>query len=272
LKACCNVLQTNSNLNLCFSHVHMYNSINKYIECYLGKTILQPDTTHYIIMDLSNSVEENLDHIIEFKKNGGIVILMVFDPISFPKIDIFIEKEALSKIILFDQKFKDRFPIPTFISDYFFNESIFSKNKTLCQEKKYCIIGHLVHDRQNDFMQLYNSVDLEKVDRGLYNHKNYSDIYKKIQEFNGLVIFDSGIGEDGIKLEHYNKAKAIEALMCGVNAYCKNSINTKYYNEFIIKPFDDMRHTLKQIKFNQEHIWKINKRVINELIEECKII
>ena len=89
--------------------------------------------------------------------------------------------------------------------------------------------------------------------------------------FNGAIIHDQGHWINGEEC-HYNKAKAVETLLCGVNAYCYPGINTKRYNKFLkdIKEDHNGDLIIHPIEFDRSAIQKINRLTIEELIGEIK--
>lgn len=259
MKAFCNILKSNASLDLSFAHQHLFGALSKHFTCYTNEHhMIDDDTTHYIIMDLGKSVEDNFQRIQQLRKDGIKVILMVFDPISFVRIDDYINSGLLDKIILFDQKFQNRFNLPTYVSDYFFNEELFPI-APVEHNDFVCVFGHLSHERSNEFK-------LNKIDET--NPGLYSQLYMKVQHYNGVCIYDTGIGEDATTVVHYNKAKAVETLMCGRNAYCTAGINTKNYNQYL-KKFTQIPEPLS-VDFIQDEIFQINRRVIKELIKELE--
>lgn len=245
----------------------MYYVLSNLSDCYSFKSIsdLEPDTTHYLICDLDISVDSIIDKLSNYRKNGMKVVLMVFDPAAFPRVDNLISNNALDKVIVFDSQFKDRFSkVKTFVSDYFFNEKVFpefDKNKQEFKDKV-CVFGHLSHGRFNDF-------NLPQVDT-LSHIKSYEDLYLEVQKYNGVAVYDTGLCENRSRIVTYNKAKAVESLMCGVNPYCKEGIKTKRYDRFL-KKYDDIAN-VKSIDFSQEEIFKINDLTIRELLFECEYI
>ena len=126
-----------------------------------------------------------------------------------------------------------------------------------------CVFGHLLYSRAN--LPTYDAV---KVDVGI---NSYQQLYNKVQLFNGAIIHDQGHWIDKTEA-HYNKAKAVEALLCGVNAYCYPGINTKRYNKFLkdIKEDENGNLIIHPIEFDRSEIQKINSLTIEELICEIK--
>lgn len=269
MKAYCNVLHSNPNINLSFAHQHMFAPFKvREPACYTNDDHhFEDDTTHYIIMDLGASVQNNADKILKFRKNGGKVVLMFFDPISFPTADKFVENGMLDLVVVFDAKFKNRFPnVKTIVSDYFFDQELFPISPPT-DSKKVCVFGHIAWGRENFFGIINRKLRIDKVDT---NVKSYPELYRNVQQYNGVVVFDTGAGEDGKTIVGYNKAKAVETLMTGRNAFCQDNINTKRYNEFLIKPYDSILNVIPPINIDQTKIFEINNLTINELIDEIK--
>lgn len=259
MKAFCNLVYTNPNRSLCFTQTHMYDTFKKYAEC--SDSQFPNDTTHYLMMDVDGRLDGQIQEISNLRKQGIKTILMTFDPANFKRVDNFIDNGMLDKVIVFDARFKDRFRIDTFISDYFFNEDVFPKKQDI-ESKGVCIFGHLDHGRSNDY-------NLPRVDCDP-TVKNYWDLYSKVQHFNGVAVYDTGLDENRGSIVHYNKAKYVESLMVGVNGYCQDGIKTKRYDRFLKKYFDIPNE--KDIDFSQEEIFKINRLTIAELLYECEYI
>jgi hypothetical protein len=264
MRAFCKTVDEGRATSLSFSHTHMYESLGKYIDCSLDT--LYKDTTHYLILDIDGSLNNQIDFIKRIRNQGVKVILMAFDPAKFGIIDYYIQNEMLDKLILFDNQFKDRFRIPTYISDYFFNEDVFPGDEDYYSGGIYpnevCVFGHLLYGRNNDF-------NLRKIDDDP-GVEEYRDLYFKVKTHNGVAVYATGLSEDRSSIVHYNKAKAVETLMCGRNPYCKDGIKTKRYDRFL-KKYGDIPNP-KEIDFTQEEIFQINDLTIRELVYELKYI
>ena len=244
MKIYCVIGQFSPNEQLCFSRQHIFASLNKYANCYTGE--LQEGTTHALFIDVIENVVNMEAQVKEMKEKGVKVISIFYDEPRLKIADYCIKKKLVDKIILFDNQYKNRFDFNVYISDFFVNESLFP---TALEAHKLttCYFGHL----------LYNRVLPEGCDK-ITDSSNYINFYNTIKEYNGCVVFDTGRGEDSDKvIIHSNKAKAVEALMCGVNAYCQEGIKTKKYDKFLI-PFIGGKLDLKPIKFKQEEIREIN--------------
>ncbi len=260
MKAFCNLVYTNTNRNLCFTQNHMYNVFRKYCEC--SDKEYPSDMTHYLIMDVDMRLDSQILEIVNLKKQGAKVILMTFDPANFRRIDVFNHYKMLDKIIVFDEQFKNRFNVKTFVSDYFFNQDVFPINTNKVLSKEVCIFGNMSHGRNNDF-------NLPRIDLDS-KIQTYSDLYSEVQNYNGVAVYDTGLNEERNIVVHYNKAKGPETLMTGRNAYCQSGIKTKRYDRFL-KKYEDIPN-VKEIDFSQEEIWKINELTIRELLYECEIV
>lgn len=239
--------------NLCFSRQHMFIPLTQYGNFYEGE--FRKDTTHILFIDIVENVLKNKDYILEKKNKGVKIIAAFFDEARFGVADICIRLNLIDKLILFDKQYKDRFNIDTYISDYFLNENLF-KLKIKSDSKNICYFGHNLYNRY-----LPNIVTKIEV-------SNYIELYEKVQEFNGVLIFDTGKSECGFKIIHHNKAKALEALMCGVNAYCQDGIKTINYNNYL-KTTSDIKD-IPNVSFSQSEIFNINKSVIIQFIKEIK--
>ena len=284
MKALCHYTKSNGNKNLCFTKNHMFDVINKHIKCISSCDTpeiwsFDPDITHFLILDVDyEDLAQKMDLLRRLKTQGAKFVLLTFDPPNFWFVDKLAEEGILDKVILFDSQFVEYFSrhsnIKIYVSDYFFNEDLFeiipSDTKNHSQV---CVFGHLLYSRAN--RPTYGAV---KVDGGrLANDpvsvgiNSYQQLYNKVQLFNGAIIHDLGHWVDMTEI-HYNKAKAVEALMCGVYAYCYPGINTKRYNKFLkdIKEDDNGDLIIHPIEFDTSVIQKINTLTIEELIGEIK--
>lgn len=255
MKAYVDTTRAHGNLDLCYSNNHLLGTFSNEFEC---SNVIDSSTTHYLIADVDVSVNDRVQQILNYKDQGIKIILMVFDPAAFPRVQRFVDAKMLDKVILFDEQFRNRFSVPTYITDYFFNEKLFPIKKTQ-GDKGICIFGHLQHGRPNIY-------DLPKIDDD-EKIKSYFDLYSKIQGFNGVAVYDTGLSEDRSSIVVYNKAKPVESLMCGVDAYCRDGIKTKRYQRFL-KKFSEIPDYSKKTEFSQEEIFKINRLTIDELVYE----
>lgn len=252
-----NTFPANPNPDFDFNKNHMVGSLEKYFE-----TTSINDAEYHLILDLGMYVNQQIEQLVELRKQGQKIILMVFDPAAFGRVDNLVRCDALDKLILFDKQFEKRFPIKTFISDYFVNENIFPEmNDIKMFENEVCVYGTIGPvDRNNEY-------NLKRVD---FNVNNYVDFFNNVKEYNGVCVYDTGMNEHFSGISHYNHCKPIEALMCGVNAYCQSGIKTKRYDRFL-KKFEQIPNPVK-VDFDREDIKKINKLTIEELIYECEYI
>ena len=259
---------------LCFSRNHMFDVINKHITCVSNRNTpeiwsFDPEITHFLILDVDYiDLIKKIDLLIGLKARGVKFVLLTFDPPNFWFVDKLAEEGILDKLILFDSQFVEYFSrhnnIKIYVSDYFFNEDLFEIIPSVTKNhSQVCVFGHLLYSRAN--LPTYDAV---KVDVGI---NSYQQLYNKVQLFNGAIIHDQGHWIDKTEA-HYNKAKAVEALLCGVNAYCYPGINTKRYNKFLkdIKEDENGNLIIHPIEFDRSEIQKINSLTIEELICEIK--
>jgi len=223
--------------------------------CNILRLLTRKTTTNHngfskeILFKINSNTNEMIKFLKPVKDKGIKVVICVYDPARFPYLDPLID--YFDKIILFDQKFKNRFPIPTYISDYFLNEELFSKPPE-SYGNKVCYFGHL------------NDRDLPE---GVVHIKSDSlkALYKNVQNFNGVYVFDIGNDEKGERGKmHHNKAKAIEVLMCGRNVYAMDRIKTKAYDKFIL-PANEYKNC-PPVSFNQQEIFELNRKCIRDFI------
>lgn len=241
---------------LCFTFNHMFKPFEQLVPITHSQAQLPNETTHYVIFDVRPGLEAIMEGLALLRSAGMKVILFSFDPANFKRIDYFIQKNALSKVVLFDTKFKWRFKIPTYITDYFFHQPLFPKAPD-SYELTPCVMGTLSHGRHNNYGHA-------KVDEPPAS--SYEELYKRVQGHCGIHVWDTGLDENREHIVYYNKAKSVEALMCGRNAYCHDGINSINYNRYL-RHYSEMANP-RRVEFAQEKIWEINKKVISDVIYE----
>lgn len=237
---------------LCYNTVHMHGALSTVMDC--SAATLQ-EASHLLLLDVPYSIDQHIHEFVNFRNEGGKVVLMTFDPFNFPRVDGYIQKNMLDMVVVFDVQFRNRFNVKTYVSDYFFNQAVYP---TEIQEyvNYPCVFGHLMYGRENTH-------NVPKVDKGV---SSYRELYTRVRSFNGVIVFDSGLDETGSSLVAYNKAKAVETLMCGRTPYCMPGINTIHYNRYLKKYEDALTPT--NIDFSQETIFEINKQVLQSLQEQ----
>lgn len=236
------------NQKLDFNKVHMDGGLSKVINT--TKNI--EEATHILMLDIPMFSNYELELLKTNSLNGKKIVAMTFDPYNFLRLESYINMGIVHAVVVFDKKFSDRFKVPTIVSDYFFNEDVFPTNN-IDYSDNVCIFGHLSLNRINNFK-------LDKVDKGV---NSYEELYSKVKQYNGVAVYDTGYNEHGTEVVTYNKAKAVETLMCGRIPYCKSGINTINYNDFI-KTYDEILVPSK-VHFKQSDIFEINKKVLNDI-------
>lgn len=231
--------------NFPFNREHFFNTIKKNDNIFYEGD-LKEGTTHILFIDLPEVALNMINEIVYYKSLGIKIIYSFYDPYRFEYIDKLINMKLVDKLILFDEQYKDRFDVDTYISDYFVNEDLFPISKIEPIHKKKCYFGNLLNNRKLD----------EYTDHLLI--ENFKTLYKKVQEYEKVVIFDTGRLMDG-SIIHHNKAKFIESLMCGVSTECGPFIKTINYNHFL---------DYSNIDINL--IRNINQRVIKDFINIFK--
>jgi hypothetical protein len=224
---------------------------------YLFEGRLHPDCTHYVIFDVRQDVEQLSEALAKLRAAGLKVVLFTFDPANFKRVDIMVEAGALSKVIVFDKQFANRFKAPTYVTDYFFNESLFPKAPESYSDSA-CIFGTLANGRGNPYL-------LPKVDEPA--PADYTQLYSRVQQYCGVMVWDTGLDENMKNIVHYNKAKAVETLMCGRTPYCMSGISPKHRYVKFHKPIEKILFP-EPVDFSQELIWKLNRETLDEVIFE----
>lgn len=259
MRACCDITAANGNRELDYSYQNLFLPLSEIFNCYEDGVDTFNDTTHYFILDVGMHLESKINHIKNIRNLGLKVVIFTFDPANFSRVRRYIDIGAIDKAIVFSKKFEDRFSCKTYFTDYFFSQDMFEYSDR-DNNGKVCTYGRIDINRPNDF-------NLDVVDIGV---KSIREIYKNIQKYNGVATHDDGWNESWTEIDHYNKARATETLMCGRIPYCKPGIITKRYNKFL-KNYDQIP-TPQEITFDQQQIWDINKLTLLELKYELENI
>jgi len=184
------------------------------------------------------------------------VIVTTFDPANFQGITLLESSKLVDHVIVFDKKYLPSFRHCSF-SDYWLNANLFPPEAPVSKDRV-CVFGNLENGRV-----LPPNIDKIDVDR-----PDLVDLYKRVQQYYGVLVFDSGRLEG--QIIHHNKAKALEALMCGRNAYCKAAIKSPTYSQFYL-PFDEFNAT-RDINIPLNEIKKLNSHTINTFCETIQNI
>ena len=252
MKAYCDIYSAHNIRDLDYSYQNLFLPISSIFNSYEGVEAIHSDTTHYFILDVGNELDRKINVIKQFRDSGIKVVVFTFDPANFNRIRRYIEMHVIDKVIVFSKKFENSFKCNTFFTDYFFLQDMFNPVDKI-NNGKVCMYGRIDINRPNDY-----SLDVIDI-----NAKSIKDIYKNIQKYNGVATYDEGWNEDWSALDHYNKARATETLMCGRIPYCKDGIITKRYNKFLSK-YSQIPSPI-DIMFDQHEIWEINKLTLLEL-------
>ena len=230
--------------NFPFNRQHFFNTIKKFDNIFYEGDIKE-GTTHILFIDLPENALNMISEIKHYKSLGIEIVYSFYDPYRFDYVDRLINMNLVDKLILFDKKYINRFNVKTYISDYFVNEDLFPINKVYPIYDKKCYFGNLINRNLDD------NTDHLVIE-------NFETLYKKVQEYKKMVVFDIGRLIDGTII-HHNKAKYIESLMCGIPVECDEFIKTINYEQF--KNFIDI---------DIDQIRDINKKVIKDFINIFK--
>lgn len=254
MKTCFNTVTGHVNRPLSFSHQHLQGVLETFPvfgECTEGEPT--NDTDLLIFCDFGMPTAEAFAH--QVKSNGGKVVVITFDPPNFHRVRNLESESLVDLVILFDKKFQDVMP-KVFITDYFFNESLFPLAPKEYKDE-ICIFGHI-----ESIYGRFHPDGVTKIDE-VYP-RDYPHLYSMVQEYSGVYVFDTGSGDHskGEGLQHYNKAKGVESLMCGRNAYVQDGIQTLKYDKYLTKSFSS-----KPVEFEQEEIFHLNRESIKSVVE-----
>lgn len=264
MRVACDICRVNPNPLLDYSIQHLFNPLSQIFPSYSieDKGGIFSDTTHLFILDICESLESRYRSLVNLRQEGVKVVAFTFDPANFIRLRRYVESGSIDKVVVFDQRFYGRFNCKMYVTDYFFNQNLFPiTNKE--NNGKVCIYGTISDIRPNDYQLDVADVTDPPV-------KSLIEVYSNIQKYNGVATHDAGLDETRTNVDHYNKARGVETLMCGRVPYCKPGINTKNYNRFLRK-YEEIP-TPHPIYFDQEEIFKINSQVLQELKFELENI
>lgn len=222
-----------------WSKKHMYDELVKYF------TPSQMNVELAIVLDFDNDVHFNTIQSMNCKK-----AVIVFDEFKFKTVDRYID--MFDTVIVTDQQYQNRFGNKTFVSDYFINSDVFKNLHDQPIFDKKCYMGHLLFDRNLHNIDHISTPTLEQL-------------YVEISKYKGVLIYDTGRAENGIDIIHHNKAKAIEALMCGRNAYCQSGIQTLNYQHLLLNFNDNVA-----LNIDRREVIDINQKVVTKLVNHLK--
>jgi len=258
-----------------YSYQHLYGILKKYIEpvgvyhlkdenqLYFN-TNISPNITdldYYFIIDNIWANYSYAHKLIEsLKKKGTKVVVITYDPPNFKQIDMLIADKLVDLVITFDKRFANRFKPKTYISDYIFNEDFFPIDNPTEYNNSVCIYGNMVPNMGKDNRYKLPIIDVPCID--------YVELYKRIQKYNGIHAFTTGYAEDEKTIVRYNKAKPIEALLCGRNPYCDPGLNylCDSYNKYLKS--STLIPNPVQIDFDRTEMLQLNKNNIDNFIKE----
>lgn len=244
-----------------YTHYNVFKVLQKIFGGYKWKldkkTILDnfhENTSFLFFEDFNSSIElKEIEEILKKIKNISpdiCVVTLPYDPPNFPSIEYLCKDGLIDKVVVFDKRFDKRFDIPMLVSDYIFNENLIPSNKTL-KTKGSCYFGNLIE---------------RNLPKGVIHvrEEELQDLYNIVSCYQCGVVFDNGRDEEGKRTTNYNKAKAVEMLMCGVVPYVAKGIKTINYDKYF-RSLNDYDGNCDEESVPIEEIKEINKRVIKRL-------
>ena len=236
------------------------------LKCFTTQHMLTPLKDSFDLVDNVYDCDKvvfldfgHVDH--EIKKNICIqakslnkeVIITTFDPANFSYIKHLEEESLFSRVVVFDQQFSTYFA-NSIVSDYWLNDTLFPKE--FVDKNGVCTFGHLECGRT--LPPQVTKVDSDKID--------LVSLYNKVSRFSGVVVFDSGVCNGSII--HHNKAKSLEALLCGCIPFCKEGISSPVFGRFF-KKFEEYTKPIRPFS-EIEEVSSLNKVTIDNFIKLIK--
>lgn len=219
---------------------------------------LQDKTTHVLILNIPSQIFPIIPYLQKLKNHGIKIIIMIADEFLFLDLEILLQLGLIDKILIPDKKYSKAFYRHgniVEICDYIANENMFPKNIIPIHNNKKCYYGHLLYDRK-----FSNHVDY------ISQNLSYKNLFDTITQYKGVLIFDTNGSAYSNDIVHNNKAKALEALMCGRQAYCQSGVSSLTY-EHLLNKFeneDEIKLDIKEIRdINNKNIEDFANKVIN---------
>lgn len=192
-----------------------------------GQTLV--GTKYWLFIDMPEEIGKRQVEVKLAKKEGIKIISLFYDESRFPFVDGLVNMGLIDMFILFDKKYQDRFPIPTYISDFYLSETPFPPFGGE-RNGEQCYFGHKLYGRTLP------------VECNHINGSTLEDVYRTASTHSRGYVTSEGKGERG-EVVYQNKAKYLEMLFCGLQVECQNGVETfnyeQYKNKVITK--DDLR-------------------------------
>ena len=190
-------------------------------------------TKYWLFIDIPEEIGKRKHEVKLAKKKGIKIISLFYDESRFPFVDKLVDEKLIDKFILFDKKYQNRFPIDTFISDFYVDESVFplfNKDKN----GKMCYFGNRLFDK------------VLPKDCKYIRGKNLKELYEIACIHSKGYVPSTGKGENG-GIGYQNKAKFIEMILCGLKTECQKGIETINYEKYKNKKIteDDIKEICK---------------------------
>lgn len=175
-------------------------------------------TKYWLFIDMPEEIGRREVEVRLAKEQGVKIISLFYDESRFPFVDRLVSMGLIDMFILFDKKYQDRFPISTYISDFYLLETPFPLyNKE--RNGKQCYFGHRLYGRTLP-------PECEHV-----MGDTLEDVYSLSSTHSRGYVTSEGKGERG-EVVYQNKAKYVEMLFCGLQVECQNGVETINYEQY----------------------------------------
>jgi hypothetical protein len=233
-----------------FNKIHGYYGLHSIKPEYFyedkGQTL--DNTKYWLFIDMPEEIGVRKNEVILAKKQGIKIVSLFYDESRFPFVDTLINENLIDMIILFDKKYQDRFPISTYISDYYLLDTHFPDYKEE-RNNRQCYFGHKLYGR--------NIPETCEYVRG----NTLKDVYEIISTYSKGYITTEGKGEEN-DITYQNKAKFLEMIFCGLQVECQNGIETINYDKFKNKKITG-NDLIELHKINNMVKLKLIEKIIN---------
>jgi len=230
-----------------FNKVHGFHGLSSMYpsDFYEDKGQTLDGTKYWLFIDMPELIGRRKEEVKSAKEQGIKIISLFYDESRFPFVDTLVAEELVDMFILFDKKYKDRFSVHTYISDFYLSETpfpVFNNERN----GKQCYFGHKLFGR--------TFPDKCKHIRG----NTIKDVYYMASMHSKGYVTSEGKGEAG-EVAYQNKAKYLEMLFCGLQVECQNGIETFNYEQY---------KNRKITESDIEEMRKINNKVKSDIFKQ----
>ena len=175
-------------------------------------------TKYWLFIDMPETIGSRKMEVELAKKQGIKIISLFYDESRFPYVDRLVSENLIDMFILFDKKYQNRFPVTTYISDFYLSESSFPPFNVI-RNGEQCYFGHKLFGRTLPIKCNHIVGD------------TLENVYRIASAHSRGYVTSEGKGERG-EVVYQNKAKYLEMIFCGLQVQCQNGVDTINYEKY----------------------------------------